>query len=212
VFNKIKPTVNWLLGTEKRTRFDYKILPREESDETAAEVKTKLFKYIERREQPALRAQRRRSRKWCPPGLGWLEEGINTEPGRGNDLRRRRELAQRAARQPGAKTGPEGRPVPVPLALARLDIACEAMFPNRANILRSASMDADEISEKDEDIWYLGRAHQQRPRGHQPLQPAPLRGDERDDHGFSSRRRVKIIEAQHRVPTRCQVMRGDGVA
>ena len=27
VFNQIKPTIDWILGTEKRTRIDYRILP-----------------------------------------------------------------------------------------------------------------------------------------------------------------------------------------
>ena len=46
VFNQIKPTINWMLGTERRTRFDGMVLPREEADETGAEVKTKLLKYL----------------------------------------------------------------------------------------------------------------------------------------------------------------------
>jgi hypothetical protein len=98
VFNKVKPTVNWLLGTEKRTRFDYKILPREESDEVGAEVKTKLFKYIS--DVNNLPFQRSAAfKEQIAAGLSWLEEGITTDPGRRTDLRGPRELAQRAARQ-----------------------------------------------------------------------------------------------------------------
>ena len=46
VYNQIKPTINWMLGTERRTRIDGKVLPREEDDEEAAEVKSKLLKYL----------------------------------------------------------------------------------------------------------------------------------------------------------------------
>ena len=28
VYNKIKPTIDWVIGTEKRTRIDFKVLPR----------------------------------------------------------------------------------------------------------------------------------------------------------------------------------------
>ena len=50
VFNEIKPTVDWLLGTERRTRRDFKVLSRNERTDAAtadAEVKTKLLKYLE---------------------------------------------------------------------------------------------------------------------------------------------------------------------
>jgi hypothetical protein len=31
-FNEVAPTVDWITGTEKRTRVDYKVLPRSEDD------------------------------------------------------------------------------------------------------------------------------------------------------------------------------------
>ena len=46
VFNEVKPTIDWIIGTERRTRVDYKILPREKDDEALAEIKTKLMKYV----------------------------------------------------------------------------------------------------------------------------------------------------------------------
>ena len=46
VFNEVKPTIDWIIGTERRTRVDYKILPREKEDTKPAEIKTKLLKYL----------------------------------------------------------------------------------------------------------------------------------------------------------------------
>ncbi len=46
MFNEVKPTIDWIIGTERRTRVDYKILPREKDDEALAEIKTKLMKYV----------------------------------------------------------------------------------------------------------------------------------------------------------------------
>jgi hypothetical protein len=46
VFNIIKQNVDWLVGTEKRTRVDYAILPRKKAESKEAEAKTKLIKYI----------------------------------------------------------------------------------------------------------------------------------------------------------------------
>lgn len=47
VFNEIKPTVDWLLGGERRIRADWSILPRTEDDSEASLHKTKLAKYID---------------------------------------------------------------------------------------------------------------------------------------------------------------------
>lgn len=47
VFNLIKPTIDWMLGSERRNRSDWNILPRSEDDVEPALVKTKLMKYID---------------------------------------------------------------------------------------------------------------------------------------------------------------------
>jgi len=47
VFNEIQPTVDWLLGGERRTRADWAVLPRTEDDSEASIRKTKLVKYID---------------------------------------------------------------------------------------------------------------------------------------------------------------------
>lgn len=64
---------------QKRLRMDYKILPREKSDEPAAEAKTKVFKYV----SDVNLSQWHESYAFnqaVVSGLGWLEEGINTSP------------------------------------------------------------------------------------------------------------------------------------
>lgn len=47
VFNEVKPTVDWLLGGERRIRTDWAILPRTEDDSEASIRKSKLAKYID---------------------------------------------------------------------------------------------------------------------------------------------------------------------
>lgn len=47
VFNEIKPTIDWLIGGERRTRTDWAVLPRTEDDSAASLTKTKLVKYID---------------------------------------------------------------------------------------------------------------------------------------------------------------------
>lgn len=47
VFNEIKPTVDWILGGERRVRTDWAVMPRTEDDSKQSLVKSKLVKYID---------------------------------------------------------------------------------------------------------------------------------------------------------------------
>ncbi len=79
VFNEGRQTIEWICGTEKRMRKDYKVLPRERDDEAMAEVKTKLIKYTD----DVNMTQWHRSRAFrqaVTAGLSWLEEGANRDP------------------------------------------------------------------------------------------------------------------------------------
>lgn len=79
VFNTIKPTVDWLIGTERRTRVDYRVLPREKNDTEGAEYKTALLKYI----SDVNRLQYARSRAFSDAvkcGVGWMEIGVRSDP------------------------------------------------------------------------------------------------------------------------------------
>ena len=82
VYNEIKPTIDWLIGVERRTRTDFNIIPRNEESLEAdedAQCKTKLLKYI----NDANRAEFERSHSaddTFKAGLGWLEVGISPDP------------------------------------------------------------------------------------------------------------------------------------
>jgi hypothetical protein len=77
--NQIKPTVDWVTGTEKKVRVDYRVLPREAEHAKAAESKTKLFKYI----SDANNAGYKRSKSFADAvlaGVGWIDHGISSDP------------------------------------------------------------------------------------------------------------------------------------
>ena len=79
VFNKTAQHINWLLGTERRTRVDYKVHGRSDDDIRPAESKTKLIKYV----NDVNKAQYARSRAFedcVKVGVGWLEDGIRGDP------------------------------------------------------------------------------------------------------------------------------------
>ena len=78
VYNVIAQTINWVIGSEKRGRSDFKILPREKEDTKPAELKTKLLKYL----SDVNRLTFARSRAFedaIKVGLGWLEDGAQDE-------------------------------------------------------------------------------------------------------------------------------------
>lgn len=79
VFNESRGAIDWMCGTERHMRKDYKIRPRSPEDEQNAEFKTKAFKYVEDANlSPWHRS--RAFKQMATSGLGWLEEGVNTDP------------------------------------------------------------------------------------------------------------------------------------
>ena len=82
VYNEIKPTIDWLIGTERRMRRDFKVLSRNSEAKEAtqdAEIKTRLLKYL----ADVNRTPFERSQAFddaVKAGLGWLEVGITNDP------------------------------------------------------------------------------------------------------------------------------------
>lgn len=78
VYNHIKPTVDWLLGSERRTRSDWNILPRSENDVQTALVKTKLVKYVEDINNARF-ARSAAFEDMVKSGEGWLRVGLERD-------------------------------------------------------------------------------------------------------------------------------------
>jgi len=79
VFNEIKPTIDWMIGTERRTRIDAKVLGREKNDNDSAQDKSQLLKYLDDTNKTVFH----RSRAFADAvraGLGWMEVGLLGDP------------------------------------------------------------------------------------------------------------------------------------
>lgn len=77
-YNVISQTVNWIIGSEKRGRTDFNILPRGKEDAKPAERKTALLKYL----SDVNRTPFHRSRAFedaVKVGIGWVEDGVTDE-------------------------------------------------------------------------------------------------------------------------------------
>ena len=71
IFNEIKPTVDWILGGERRIRTDWAVMPRTEDDSEPSIRKNKLVKYID----DINNARWHRSEAFsdmCKSGEGWV--------------------------------------------------------------------------------------------------------------------------------------------
>lgn len=137
VFNIVKQMVDWIVGTERRTRVDWNVLPREEGDVQAAGLKKELLKFI----SDVNKAGWHRSAAFKDQvisGLGWLEDCVvnarNEEP-----------LVSRHQDWKGMWWDPHSRDMLFKEAryLLRkkyldLDYAC-AMFPERVATLRASA-------------------------------------------------------------------------
>lgn len=79
VYNEVAPMCDWIIGTERRTRVDWKVLPRTEDDVAMADVKTKGLKYV----SDVNRVQFLRSRAFADAikgGVGWMDDGARDDP------------------------------------------------------------------------------------------------------------------------------------
>lgn len=77
VYNEVKPTIDWLIGTERKTRVDFFVVAGDEGEQASedARLKTKLLKYLD----DSNRAQFERSYAFedaVKAGMGWIEVGL----------------------------------------------------------------------------------------------------------------------------------------
>ena len=197
VFNQIKPAIDWVLGTEKRTRIDYKILPRRKENGPFAELKTKGMKYLPDVNKEAFQ----RSRAFddaIKSGIGWLEYGVRSdytdEPifCRYEDWR---------------NMWPDSLAVEMDYSDARyifrskhvdIDIGC-AMFPERAHLIKASAINDNSYYE--EEI--------------EGLDVDPVEGEQGyfldQWQGVESpytRSRVRLVEGWYRLPIRARILRG----
>lgn len=199
VFNEIKPTIDWMIGTERRTRIDAKVLGREKSDNDSANAKTQLLKYLDDTNKTVFH----RSQAFgdaIRAGLGWMEVGLRGDPT--EELLYKRYESWRNMLYDSNDTT---RDLSESRYLFRWkwlddDIAA-AYFPDRADIIRRAVIDGTSLTaENEEDVWYLGArvtAPGQDYAGSGVGKYTPI------DHSalaWSRRSRVRMVECWYRMP------------
>lgn len=200
VFNEVAPMVDWLIGTERRTRVDWRVMPRTEDDVELADVKTKVLKYV----SDINRVSFNRSRAFADAvkvGVGWVDDGIRDDPTQ--DIIYDRYEDWRNVLWDSASYEHD-------LSDARYvfrwrwvdeDIAV-AMFPERAEVIRQAVEDAQHAPTGDweEETWFTAEELLS------GAQHGTLRASGQATMVDAKRRRVKLIEAQYRKPARAKII------
>lgn len=189
VYNVISTAIDWIIGTEKRGRTDYKILPRRKDASKAAERKTQLFKYLE----DVNRSPFSRSRAFkdaTKVGVGWLECGIQGEDD-GEPLYDAY-VSWRSVLWDTAATELDLSDARYFFRVKWLDLdAAYALFPDRKGTLRISAMEGDRYR-SGSDLMHGDTA--------MDAQEDALEEGTFTDHVYSVRRRVRVIECWYRQP------------
>lgn len=206
VYNKVATTIDWITGTEKRTRVDFKVFPRSSNDRNESENKTKILKFL----QDVNKGQFCRSRAFFESttvGVGWLECGIRGDPSK--------ELIYDRA-ETWRHVWYDSHAIEIDDSDARyifrskwVDEDVAAMcFPNYSQAIHSAAVYSDIADQQDEDEWYLGRLLSDRNRTETVFGRRTF--VDSTASLFNQRPRVKLTEAWYRVPAKVKLFIGGG--
>lgn len=204
VFNLIKPTIDWIIGTEKRTRFDWKVHPREENDNDGAVRKTKLLKYLSDVNRTPFEFSRASSEQ-VKAGLGWMEDTIT--PDFEEELLYSRAESWRNVLHDSTSRALDYGDARYVFRWRWLDVdIAQAFWPERAEQIRQAAVTQDLFGpENDDDLWYLG---QHFTRLGTDGSPVGMRTYVSDANLINRRERVKLIECWFKMPVVCEVCYG----
>ncbi|HJV52778.1 MAG TPA: hypothetical protein VJ652_15025 [Noviherbaspirillum sp.] len=197
VYNVTATSCDYLMGSEKRGRTDFKILPRGKEDAKPAEAKTKYMKYL----SDVNRTPWHRSRAFedaVKVGIGWIEEGVQDEDD-GEPIYCRYE-SWRNMLWDSAATEIDGSDSRYQFRSKWVDEdIAKALFPQRAGLI--------EASVSDGTIYAIGT-----------LYDGDIAMDSQEwelaNNGIAAslvthkRRRVRLIEAWYRTPETVDRLRG----
>lgn len=201
VYNEVAPMIDWLIGTERRTRVDWRVMPRTEDDVEMADVKTKLLKY----NHDVNRVSYNRSRAFADAvksGVGWIDDGVRDDPTTEVIYNKYEDWRNVLWDSRGSYE--------LDLSDARYlfrwrwvdeDIAV-MMFPDRSTQIRSCVEDTQHSSTSDaeEDTWYTAEDLLSGAKS------GTLRASGNGMMFDGKRRRVRLIECQYRKPVMSKIV------
>lgn len=200
--NIIKPIVDWMVGTERRMRFDTNVLPRGKEDSSQAEQKAKLIKYL----SDANRSPFERSAAFTESvkaGLGWVEVAIRPDFDDGERLLNR-SVSWRSVYHDSMsrRNDMEDARYVVRFRYVDLDIVTKYFKERAGQLNRAANYLGDRRFQYDEDdIYYMG----------EQINGKPLASGYRSSlggmsTGWHERKQVKLYEVWYKEVQECDVI------
>lgn len=200
VYNEVAPMVDWIIGTERRTRVDWRVMPRAEDDVEMADIKTKVLKYVSDINRVAF-ARSRAFADAAKAGVGWIDDGVRDDPTQ--DILYSKYEDWRNVLWDSASYEHD-------LSDARYlfrwrwvdeDVAL-MMFPDRKDVILQAVEDTKHAptSDWEEDTWYTAEELLSGARN------GTLRASGTGMMVDAKRRRVRLIEAQYRKPASSKII------
>lgn len=195
VYNVISNAVDWVLGTERRMRTDFKVLPRRKDGGPQAQLKTQLLKYLADVNSTGYDVSRAFADA-VKTGLGWVEDGVQNDED-GEPVYSRYESWRNILADSAS--------IERDLSDARYvfrqkwvdeDIAI-AMFPARKGTIQSSVDSGARIGLEDD--------------GDEPMDALEESLDSVQDGIYDAqhlRRRVRLIECWYRTPVKAKRLRG----
>lgn len=199
VFNEIKPTIDWVIGTERRTRIDYKVLSRKGDKEAVqdAENKTQLLKYLsDTNKTPFQRSMAFENA--IKAGVGWLEVGVRGDES--DELAYSRSENWRNVVYDSNSVEPDysdGRFL-FRIRWTDTDIA-QAYFPDRADIISESSTSNSSMID-DDDFYYMGARVTAPGHDYQSSRVGKYHPFDSMANTFNTRERVKLVECWYKTP------------
>ncbi len=200
VYNVTATTIDWVLGTERRARSDFKVLPRRKADSKPAERKSELLKYLSDCNDTPFHWSRAFADA-VKVGVGWIEDAIQDsaedEPIVTRYCNWREMLGDSSSNELDYS---DGRYM-FRSKWVDVDTAC-ALFKRRKDIIEGS---VDNIDQFTELSMYGDEAMDQK-----EIDLDRVNVSRRNDNhtGGYFRRRVRMIECWYRVPEEVQKISG----
>lgn len=144
VYNECKPLVDFMIGTERRSRVDFTVTHRTDNSEQAqneARAKTQLLKYID--DLNRTQFERSEAADDCfKAGLGWMEVGVRQNLSEFAIYKRSESWKNMLYDSLGRSRMPDDWRFLFRFREIDFDIA-EAIFPGKADLLQKAVINAD---------------------------------------------------------------------
>lgn len=196
VYNVISTMIDWVLGTERRMRTDFKVLPRRKDGGKQAERKSQLLKYLSDVNRTGFDVSRAFGDA-VKVGIGWIEDGAQDDS-EGEPVYCRYE-SWRNILWDSASTQLDLSDCRYVIRVKWVDedIAV-AMFEDRAGAVVGTIDSGTHIGGLDED-------------GDDPMDSQEDEREEYQNGVFDvthQRRRVRLIEVWYKAPVKDKIMRG----